>query len=109
MKKVIIESPYAGDNKRNVEYGRRCLKDSLEKEEAPFASHLFYPQVLDDMNITERELGIRCGLSWSEDADAVAFYVDYGMSKGMEEALSHHNARQTKIEIRTIGRNDAKH
>ena len=29
MKKVIIESPYAGDIERNIKYARVCLKDSL--------------------------------------------------------------------------------
>jgi len=29
MKRVIVESPYAGNIKRNLEYARACVKDSL--------------------------------------------------------------------------------
>jgi hypothetical protein len=46
---VIIESPYAGDPDGNLAYARAALADSLARGEAPFASHLLYPQVLDDM------------------------------------------------------------
>lgn len=44
MKLVLLESPYAGDTERNVDYGRRCLRDSIMRGEAPMASHLLYTQ-----------------------------------------------------------------
>lgn len=40
MVKVILESPYAGDVEKNIEYARLCLKDSLLRGESPIASHL---------------------------------------------------------------------
>src|SRR4051794_36682614 len=61
---VILESPYAGDVERNTLYARRALKDSLMHVEAPIASHLLYPQVLDDLIPSERQLGIDAGLAW---------------------------------------------
>ena len=50
MKLVILESPFAGDVKRNTAYARAALRDSLLRGEAPIASHLLYTQdgVLDD-------------------------------------------------------------
>lgn len=47
---VIIESPYAGDVDRNLEYLRAAMRDCLKRGEAPFASHALYtqPGVLDD-------------------------------------------------------------
>lgn len=50
MRRVIIESPYAGNVEANATYLRRCLRDSLLRGEAPFASHAIYtlPGVLDD-------------------------------------------------------------
>ena len=50
MKLVIIESPYAGDIEKNVAYARDCVRDSLMRGEAPYASHLLYtqPNILDD-------------------------------------------------------------
>ena len=44
MRRVIIESPYAGFVKRNEDYARECLRDSLMRGEAPIASHLLYTQ-----------------------------------------------------------------
>ena len=66
---VILESPYAGgthlpidmrerDKQRNILYARACMKDCLNKGEAPFLSHLLYTQVLDDDVKEERALGI---------------------------------------------------
>jgi hypothetical protein len=57
MKLVILESPFAGDVERNTLYARHALKDSLMRGEAPIASHLLYPQVLDDLIPSERQLG----------------------------------------------------
>lgn len=85
-RRVIIESPYAGDIERNKAYLRECLRDSLLRGEAPFASHALYPGPLDDNNPGERKLGITAGYAWWSDADAIVFYIDYGMSPGMEQA-----------------------
>jgi hypothetical protein len=58
MKKVIIESPFAGDVKKNIEYARKCMRDSLLRGEAPLASHLLYTQdgILDDTKKNLKEL-----------------------------------------------------
>ena len=41
---VIIESPFAGNIRKNINYARKCMKDCLMKGEYPFASHLLYTQ-----------------------------------------------------------------
>ena len=41
LRRVILESPYAGEAERNVAYARRCVRDCLQRNEAPIASHLF--------------------------------------------------------------------
>ncbi len=66
FKKVLVESPFKGDDERNIEYARACLHDCFLRKEAPFASHLLYtqPGVLDDNVPDERELGIEAGLVW---------------------------------------------
>lgn len=91
MKKVIIESPYAGNVERNIKYARKCVRHSLSMGEAPIASHLLYTQdgILDDTIPQERELGINAGLAWREVAELHIFYVDYGISKGMQYALEY--------------------
>jgi hypothetical protein len=88
---VVIESPFQGptpaDVEINVAYARFALRDSLLRNEAPLASHLLYPQVLDDTIKSERALGIACGLVWLPKASFGAFYTDLGWSPGMLNAL----------------------
>ncbi len=87
-RRVILESPYRGDTEHNTEYARAALYNSLMRGEAPIASHLLYTQdgVLDDNIPTQRQLGIDAGHAWLGVAEAVVFYVDLGMSPGMEAA-----------------------
>lgn len=82
--RVLIESPFAGDRRVNRAYLLECLAHSLMLGEAPFASHLFYTQFLDDDVPEERELGIECGLVWGAAAQLTAVYVDLGVSRGMQ-------------------------
>ena len=99
MKKVILESPYAGDVKSNIAYARACVKDSLMRGEAPLASHLLYTQegILDDTIPVERTLGIEAGLAWADSSAAHVFYIDYGMSQGMEYAFKRAKERGETI------------
>lgn len=89
MKRVIIESPYAGHIRRNLDYARECLRHSIDLGESPLASHLLYTQILDDSDAGERTLGIEAGLAWYTVAEAIIFYTDYGMSPGMKRAYEY--------------------
>lgn len=93
MKLVIVESPYAADTPEalsaNVSYARDACLDCLDKGESPYASHLFWPQMLDDSIGDERRLGIQAGLAWSRAADYHVFYTDKGWSQGMLDALKY--------------------
>lgn len=104
MKLVIIESPYAGDVEQNLEYARMCISDSLRRGEAPFASHLFYTQVLDDSIPEQRRQGMNAGFAWAYKADLIAVYIDLGISSGMEEAINIAKKEGRSIEYRTIAR-----
>jgi len=100
--KVIIESPYSGEVKKNLEYARKCLLDSLNREEAPFASHLLYTQVLDDEIQDQRQLGMKNAFMWYKLADLMAVYIDLGVSKGMLESIEKAHKYDIPIEIRQI-------
>jgi hypothetical protein len=104
MRRVVIESPYAGDVARNVAYARRCVLDCLRRGEAPYASHLFFTQegLLDDLRPEERQLGIEAGLAWGEGADLVAFYLDLGVSSGMRRGYRAAMARDALVEARHL-------
>ncbi len=89
MRRVIVESPYAGrtdeETQCNIFYARMCLSECLERGEAPLASHLLYTQdgILDDKNLEERQLGISAGFAWREIAEATIVFTDLGISPGM--------------------------
>jgi hypothetical protein len=104
MIRVILESPYAGDIERNLEYARMAVKDSLLRREAPIASHLLYTQkgILDDEIPEERALGINAGLAWKRVAEKHVFYIDYGYSRGMEYARAFACENNIPMEERKI-------
>ncbi len=105
MIRVVIESPFAGDVERNIEYARRCLADSLARGEAPFASHLLYtqPGVLDDTIPEERKNGMYAGFEWGSQADLCAVYKDLGVSPGMEEGIRRATNAGVPHTFRSIG------
>ena len=107
MKLVIIESPYAGDVEANVEYARKCVRDSLSRGEAPIASHLLYtqPGILDDLIPEERKWGIDAGLAWRHVSSGTVVYTDRGISKGMEYGIKAALAAGKTVEYRSF--NDA--
>ena len=86
MKRVIIESPFAGDIERNKSYAFKAALDALSRGESPFGSHIFFPQFLDEFDPEQRKLGIDAGYAWWESADLIAFYTDLGWSPGMCKA-----------------------
>jgi len=107
--KVIVESPFGSDDieirKANVSYVRDACRDCVRRGENPFASHLFYTQFMDDADPADRSLGIQLGYDRWTDADSIVFYLDLGMSPGMQKALCHAFALGIHIERRWLGRN----
>ena len=100
---VVIESPYAGLVERNVQYLKRAIRHSLMLGEAPFASHMLYTQVLDDMVAEERNLGIKAGFAWGRAATKIAVYQDLGISPGMKAAITRAQKNGIPVEYRSIG------
>ena len=104
MKLVIIESPFAGDIETNVKFARACMRDSLGRGEAPFASHLLYTQedILDDGIPEERRLGIEAGFAWGKKAEKTVVYTNLGISKGMEKGIRRAIEEGIEIEYREL-------
>ncbi len=106
MKRVLIESPYGGDETdRNVDYARAAMSDCFKRGEAPFASHLLYtqPGVLDDRDFAQRMQGIEAGLLWGLAAPLTAVYFDLGISDGMRLGISRaYRLGCRDVEFRTL-------
>lgn len=102
MKLTVVESPLAGDFSRNQRYARLCCLDCLRRGESPYASHLFFTQMLDDRSPEDRDLGIKAGFAWGVYADLRAFYTDLGWSIGMERGLEECHERDLEHEERSL-------
>lgn len=134
MRRVIIESPYAPQTPlepalqheggashtncrrcmrderrkwelaRNLRYLRACLRDSMMRGEAPFASHAIYTQegVMRDDLPHERKQSIEAGYAWWAGADAIIVYTDLGLSSGMHAAIERAKGREVALEMRQL-------
>ena len=102
MNTVIVESPFKGDVERNQKYLKACLLDCLGRGEAPYASHLFFTQILDDTIEEERSLGIRAGLAIGERLDRTVVYINLGISSGMMDGIKRANDCNRKVEFRFL-------
>ena len=90
MKRVFVCSPYRGDVATNVALARAACREVLRIGDAPFAPHLLYPELLDDDDQEERELGMAAGRTWLVAADEVLVVgpVSDGMRQEIDEALA---------------------
>ena len=83
-----MASKYAGNVDVNiaaaVSYCRRVIDEGC----MPVASHLLYPQILDDHDPNEREMGLMFGLALLRICDEVWVFgeVSSGMAQEIEEA-----------------------
>lgn len=86
---VIIESPYAASPSVNARFARKVCRWAVDMGYLPFASHLFFPQLLRESLVEERNLGISLGMQLARMSDEVWFCLRPGesMSSGMREAL----------------------
>lgn len=102
MLRVVVESPYAGDIEKNTAYAKAACKDCMRQGEVPFASHLFFPQFLDESNPVERDIGIAAGYCFWKEFDKIVFYIDNGISPGMSKALERSILEKKPYEFRQL-------
>lgn len=106
---VIIEAPYKDSPALMTAYLRRCILDTIARQESAIASVATYclTGVLDDLKPDERKTGIALGLAWYKAAEACVAYVDYGFSCGMTQGIEAAARAGLPVEYREIGRNHA--
>jgi len=108
MMRVVIESPLSAPTREGIEenkaYARRCMRDSLSRGEAPYATHLLFDQLglLDDMVPSDRRQGMEAGFAWGLEGQLVAVYADRGISKGMQEGIDRARHNGIPYEIRFL-------
>jgi hypothetical protein len=104
MPLVILESPFAGNVETNLKFARACMRDSLNRGEAPFAMHLLYTQegILKDDIPEERNWGIEAGLAWGKCASKTVVYTNLGVTEGMEKGIQRAREDGREIEYREL-------
>lgn len=87
-RKIYVASRYAGDVDRNVASAITYCRRVIDEGCMPIASHLLYPQMLDDSNPDERELGLMFGLALLAVCDEVWVFgeVSAGVVREVAEA-----------------------
>lgn len=102
-RRVVVETPFAGDVAENRRYLRLAMRDCLLNHgEAPFASHELYTRCLDDLEPAEREVGIVAGFAWGVFAAATIVYTDRGVSAGMKLGIAEAVRVGRPVEYRTV-------
>lgn len=95
--RVYVISKYAGNTKKNVKAAIEYCRYVISKGKMPIASHLLYPQILDDSNPQDRELGLKFGLSLLADCEE-AWCFGEEISQGMAAELR--ECERLKIPVR---------
>ena len=98
-KLVYIASPYSGDVERNVAFAKAACRYAMNQGVTPIASHLLYPQMLDDGVPEERKLGTDMGLRILKVCEEV-WVCGSELSSGMEQEIR--AARQLQIPLRRV-------
>ena len=89
MKRIYVASPYAGDIEKNTEFAKNVCRFVMEQGHAFFCPHLLYPNILDEHNPRERQLGLDMGLAMLQNCDELWCFGDHislGMMSEIEEA-----------------------
>lgn len=88
---VVVESPFKSDGRlqyENIVFARNVCRDLIQKGYIPYASHLFFPQMLNEED--ERVIGIKLGLMLGSACvpERVVFALreNENMTEGMREA-----------------------
>ena len=100
-RKIYVVSKYAGDVVTNKENAVRCCRYVIDRGNMPVASHLLYPQILNDSSPHEREMGLMFGLALLALCDEVWIFTENGeISSGMKREIE--EATQLGIPVRQL-------
>ena len=95
-RKIYVASKYAGDVERNTAFAVNCCRRVIDEGCMPIASHLLYPQMLDDNNPDEREMGLMFGLALLAVCDEIWVFGEVSARVAREVA----EAKRLKKRIR---------
>lgn len=101
-RRAILESPFASNVEKNRLFAITCARDMLSRGEAPFASHLIYPQLFEKYTEEARQSGMAAGRIWIPAAEISVVYTDLGLSEGMLRGIAQAEAAGIPVERRRL-------
>jgi hypothetical protein len=98
--KVYICSPYQG-SEANLDVARQACGECLNNGDAPFASHLLYPNI----GRIPRRMGLDAALQWVRQADMLwVITMDGTVTSGMAEEIATFDASVHDGEYKRVAR-----
>ncbi|HXJ94189.1 MAG TPA: hypothetical protein VMT20_15180 [Terriglobia bacterium] len=106
MTVTVIASPWSGlgAGDKAKAYLRACIRDSLARDEIPWASHamLAWTRALYEEDEEQRAEGILVSKKMIVKCELVAVYVDHGISAGMKEEEIYAKMHGKRVERRSL-------
>ena len=95
---AYVCSPFRSTEKQSkethIQYAKLCLLDAIMSRSArnghfsPICTHLLYPQVLNDDDMSDRAVAKLMCRRLLNHARVLMVYTDYGVSKGMMDEIA---------------------
>ncbi len=105
---VVIECPWNPENtaetNNQLRYANYCIKDSIRNIESPYLGYIQLSEILNARISYDRDVAYLCHVSWIPVADALAVYIDHGITPSMQMAINIAKVKNKRVEYRTIGK-----
>lgn len=100
---VYICSKYAGNTQVNVYLAVKYCCYAIKEGKIPVASHLLYPQMLDDNDPVQRKLGCQFGLALLKHCSEVwVFNENRELSEGMRAEIKEARLLGKKVKYHDV-------
>lgn len=97
-KRIYICSPYRGATWVNTLIARALCRRALANGAAPYAPHLYLPDILNDNDPVERAAGIQAGIEFLKMCHEIWIYTPAGISAGMRQEID----EAAKLKIKRV-------
>ena len=95
---IFVCSPLRGDIKRNQLRACGYAREIALNGDIPIVPHIYFTQFLDELNDSERELGIKSGIELLKLCDKMYVYGD--PTEGMKQEIAAFDGTIERKEIK---------
>jgi len=104
MRTVMVISPFRASANRtrqqHLSHAKKLCELACRAGYAPFASHVFYPQFLNEDDEKDRHLGLDCEKVWIAACNELWVWDAWGVSDGMKSAILFAKSRAVEVLFR---------